>query len=65
MRRRLWPWGPPISRPCSASACRLRRSGIATAIVLGIGRAIGEAMAIIMVAGNVANMPGLLTPVRF
>ena len=38
------------------------RSGIATAIVLGIGRAIGEAMAIIMVAGNVANMPGLLTP---
>ena len=37
------------------------RSGIATAIVLGIGRAIG----IIMVAGNVANMPGLLTPVRF
>ena len=40
------------------------RSGIATAIVLGIGRAIGEAMAIIMV-GNVANMPGLLTPVRF
>ena len=41
------------------------RSGVATAIVLGIGRAIGEAMAIIMVAGNVANMPGLLTPVRF
>ena len=41
------------------------RSGIATAVVLGIGRAIGEAMAIIMVAGNVANMPGLLTPVRF
>ena len=41
------------------------RSGIATAIVLGIGRAIGEAMAIIMVAGNVANMPGLLKPVRF
>ena len=41
------------------------RSGIATAIVLGIGRAIGEAMAIIMVAGNVANMPGLLSPVRF
>ena len=31
----------------------------------GIGRAIGEAMAIIMVAGNVANMPGLLTSVRF
>ena len=41
------------------------RSGIATAIVLGVGRAIGEAMAIIMVAGNVANMPGLFTSVRF
>ncbi len=41
------------------------RSGIATSIVLGIGRAIGEAMAIMMVAGNVPNMPGLLTPVRF
>ena len=41
------------------------RSGVATAIVLGIGRAIGEAMAIIMVAGNVANMPGLLKSVRF
>ena len=41
------------------------RSGIATAIVLGIGRAIGEAMAIIMVAGNVANMPSLFSSVRF
>ena len=41
------------------------RSGIAAAVVLGVGRAIGEAMAIIMVAGNVANMPGLFTSVRF
>ncbi|MGI6737457.1 MAG: phosphate ABC transporter permease subunit PstC [Anaerovoracaceae bacterium] len=41
------------------------RSGIAAAIVLGIGRAIGEAMAIIMVSGNVANMPGLFKSVRF
>ena len=42
------------------------RSGVATSIVLGVGRAIGEAMAIIMVSGNVANMPGsLFTPVRF
>ena len=40
-------------------------SGVATAVVLGVGRAIGEAMAIIMVAGNVANMPGLFTSVRF
>ncbi len=41
------------------------KSGIVTAIVLGIGRAIGEAMAVMMVAGNVANMPGLFKSVRF
>jgi len=41
------------------------KSGIAASIVLGIGRAIGEAMAILMVAGNVANMPSLLTSVKF
>ena len=41
------------------------KSGIAAAVVLGIGRAIGEAMAILMVAGNVANMPSLLTSVKF
>mgnify|MGYP000268939940 FL=1 len=41
------------------------RSGVATAVVQGIGRAIGEAMAIIMVSGNVANMPGLFKSVRF
>ena len=41
------------------------KSGIAAAVVLGVGRAIGEAMAIMMVAGNVANMPDLLSSVRF
>ena len=41
------------------------RSGVAAAVVLGVGRAIGEAMAIIMVAGNVANMPGLFKSVTF
>ena len=41
------------------------KSGVAAAVVLGVGRAIGEAMAIIMVSGNVANMPGLLKSVRF
>lgn len=41
------------------------RSGIAAAIVLGVGRAIGEAMAVMMVAGNVANMPSLFESVRF
>lgn len=41
------------------------KSGIAAGVVLGVGRAIGEAMAVMMVAGNVANMPGLFTSVRF
>lgn len=41
------------------------KSGIATAIVLGTGRAAGEAMAVMMVAGNVANMPKLFRSVRF
>ena len=41
------------------------RSGIAAAVVLGVGRAIGEAMAVMMVAGNAANMPGLFQSVRF
>ena len=41
------------------------KSGIVTAVVLGIGRAIGEAMAVMMVAGNVANMPKLFGSVRF
>ena len=41
------------------------RSGIAAAVVLGVGRAIGEAMAIMMVAGNAANMPGLFKSVKF
>lgn len=42
------------------------KSGIAAAVVLGVGRAIGEAMAVMMVAGNAANMPtSLFTSVRF
>ncbi len=41
------------------------RSGIAAAVVLGVGRAIGEAMAVMMVAGNAPNMPGLFQSVRF
>ena len=41
------------------------KSGIVTAVVLEIGRAIGEAMAVMMVAGNVANMPSLFRSVRF
>ena len=41
------------------------KSGIAAALVLGVGRAIGEAMAVMMVAGNAANMPSLFQSVRF
>ena len=41
------------------------KSGIAAADVLGVGRAIGEAMAVMMVAGNAANMPSLFQSVRF
>ena len=41
------------------------RSGVLTSVILGTGRAIGEAMAVMMVAGNVANMPGIFRSVRF
>ena len=41
------------------------RSGIAAAVVLGVGRAIGEAMAVMMVSGNAPNMPKLFESVRF
>ena len=41
------------------------RSGIAASVVLGVGRAIGEAMAVMMVSGNVPNMPSLFQSVRF
>ena len=41
------------------------RRGVAAAVIQGVGRALGEAMAIIMVAGNVANMPEIFGSVRF
>ena len=41
------------------------KSGIATAVVLGVGRALGEAMAVMMVSGNAPNMPSLFESVRF
>ena len=44
---------------------RAARSGVITSVVQGVGRAIGEAMAIIMVSGNVPNMPRLFGSVRF
>ena len=41
------------------------KSGIAAAVVLGVGRAIGEAMAVMMVSGNAPNLPKLFGSVRF
>ena len=41
------------------------KSGITASVVLGVGRAIGEAMAVMMVSGNAANMPSLFESVRF
>ena len=41
------------------------KSGIAAAVVLGVGRAFGEAMAVMMVSGNAPNMPSLFESVRF
>ncbi len=41
------------------------KSGISAAVVLGVGRAIGEAMAVMMVSGNVPNMPSIFQSVRF
>ena len=37
------------------------RSGILAAVILGIGRAVGETMAVVMVAGNQALLPGKIT----
>ena len=41
------------------------KSGILASVVLGTGRAIGEAMAVMMVSGNASNMPKLFGSVRF
>ena len=50
---------------CFRVTVRAAKSGIAAAVVLGVGRAIGEAMAVMMVAGNAANMPSIFESVRF
>lgn len=50
---------------CSRVSVPAAKSGIAAAVVLGVGRAIGEAMAVMMVSGNAPNMPELLQSVRF
>lgn len=59
------PWVRLRWRRSSGCLVPAAKSGIAAAVVLGVGRAIGEAMAVMMVAGNVANMPSLFQSVRF
>ncbi len=50
---------------CFKITVKAARSGIAAAAVLGVGRAVGEAMAVMMVAGNAPNMPSIFESVRF
>ena len=57
--------GATPTETCFRVSVPAAKSGIAAAVVLGVGRAIGEAMAVMMVAGNVANMPRLMGSVRF
>lgn len=57
--------GATPEETCFRVSVPAAKSGIATAVVLGVGRAIGEAMAVVMVSGNVANMPSLFESVRF
>ena len=56
---------PAAKSGIAAAVVPAAKSGVLAGIVLGIGRAIGETMAVIMVAGNVANMPTLFGSVRF
>lgn len=57
--------GATPTETCFRVSVPAAKSGIAAAVVLGVGRAIGEAMAVVMVSGNVANMPSLFQSVRF
>ena len=65
MRTRRWRSGATPVETYFKVSVPAAKSGIAAAVVLGVGRAIGEAMAVMMVSGNVANMPSLFQSVRF
>ena len=57
--------GATHERSVFCSILPAAKSGILAGIILGVGRAIGETMAVIMVAGNQARMPqGILQGVR-
>ena len=57
--------GATPTETCFRVSVPAAKSGIAAAVVLGVGRAIGEAMAVMMVSGNAPNMPSLFESVRF
>ncbi len=57
--------GATPTETCFRVSVKAAKSGIAAAVVLGVGRAIGETMAVMMVSGNAANMPSLFQSVRF
>ena len=65
MRTRRWRSGATPVETYFRVSVPAAKSGIAAAVVLGVGRAIGEAMAVMMVSGNVPNMPSLFQSVRF
>lgn len=57
--------GATHERAVFSSVLPAAKSGILAGVVLGIGRAIGETMAVVMVAGNQARMPaGILRGIR-
>lgn len=53
-----WHWEIPTNAVCSVAVLPAAKSGIMAGVILGVGRAIGETMAVIMVAGNQPVIPG-------
>lgn len=60
-----WPWEPPRERSVFAAILPAAKSGILAGVILGVGRAIGETMAVVMIAGNQPILPtSILSGVR-
>ena len=57
----VWLWAQRAGRPFGGVTLKAARSGIFTAVVFGMARAFGEALAIQMVVGNSAVIPTSLT----
>jgi len=56
--------GAPPMRVLFGITLPAAKSGVLSGVILGVGRAIGETMAVIMVAGNVVNFPSIFSSVR-